>query len=346
MNTNYIKNFNHSEFSLLFERFLQAAKTNTPIWHGTVFIGPKPLYLESNIQWISDKIEQYFVHTIPNAHIDNIKELYVLENISADFIPKPDSQNSYVCFLGDDIYKKPDLFINKHCIFIKNGHQCIIYMYKNDFNSLYLGENHLLNKLFNYIFDEPDFTVLHGAVVGYNNRGVLITGLSGYGKSTLAAFCLARNMQFVADDRVALLKKPSGLYAYPIYTTISLGDNIPKEIKINQTYRTNSNTKDILILNKSQISENIQVTAVIEPCRDKTLPKKIIPCNHTGVITRICKDFSLLNTLTPSKNPIKDWNKIFNLLYGLDFFNINLSDSISDNANAIVNFLQTEKQNV
>lgn len=344
--TSYIKNFGQSKFVSLFDAFLNVAKSHTPMWRGTVYVGIKPLYLECNVKWIVDKIESYFVRVLPNVHIENAKELYVLEHIAADFIPKCDNQNAYICFIGDNLNQKPDMIINSHCVFMRSMQTNILYLFDNKYNQLYLGENHLLNKLFNYIFDDYNYTVLHGAAVGFNGYGVLITGLSGYGKSTLAAHCLAKGMQFIGDDRIALHKTQNGVFAHPIYATLSLGDNIPKNIKITSKCRCDSNTKDILVLDKSQIHDCIKVCAVIEPVKLNSKMPQIVKTSNATVITKICKDYSVLNTLTASKNPVLDYKKIFNLLFGLEFFNIQLSESISDNVDTIINFLKTGMKNV
>ncbi len=339
MNTSYIKNFNLSEFMSLFDKLESAVQSSQHKWCGTVYVGTRPLYLECNVQWMTDKIEQYFVNVLPNVKLENTPELYVI-NKTYDVFAVPDTEKTYVCCLGDNIYKRPDLIINPHCVFIKKSPKYIMALNDDESNFLYLGENHLLMKLFNYIFDEPNFAVVHGAVVGHNGCGILITGMSGYGKSTLSAHCMARGLQFVGDDRIALCKNSDGLFANPIYTTISLGDNIPSQLQITDTVRPTNSTKDILILDKSQISENIKITAVLEPQKSNCKTPEIIDTKPGHVITRMCMDFSTFNVLTPSKNQIGDWHKIFDLMTGISFYNIKLSESISDNVSAIINFIK------
>ena len=345
MNTCYIKNFNRSEFLSIFDRLQDVSNNISPIWCGIVYIGTEPIYLKCNIKCMADKIEQYFVKAIPNTRISNAPELVILNNLH-DIIPQIDASKEYVCFIDDNIYKKPDLIINQHCLFIKKENTSVIALNDSDDNFLYLGENHLLMKLLNHVLDKPNFAVVHGAVVGFNNCGILITGMSGYGKSTLSGHCLAHGLQFIGDDRIALTKKDRTLFANPIYTTLSLVDNIPSELKILYRSRPENSTKDILVLDKSLISENIQIVAVIEPSKKNNGKPEIIPATPANIITRICMDFSKFSVLTPSKNQIADWNKIFGLLGDAKFFNIKLSQSISDNVDTIINFIKSEVNNV
>jgi len=52
---------------------------------------------------------------------------------------------------------------------------------------------------------------LHAACVSLRNRGVLLMGASGAGKSTMALHCLLRNLDFVSED--AVFVKPRGMLA-------------------------------------------------------------------------------------------------------------------------------------
>ena len=58
-----------------------------------------------------------------------------------------------------------------------------------------------------------DSTVLHGSVVAFGGRGILILGASGAGKSALALALLGRGAALVADDRVHLARRGTALVA-------------------------------------------------------------------------------------------------------------------------------------
>ncbi len=60
---------------------------------------------------------------------------------------------------------------------------------------------------------EQDAACVHASCVAVQGAGVLITGVSGAGKSALALQMMALGAQFVADDRVALSTKGAQVLA-------------------------------------------------------------------------------------------------------------------------------------
>lgn len=61
--------------------------------------------------------------------------------------------------------------------------------------------------------DRSDHSILHATCVAHANRGLLIRGASGTGKSALALQLMALGAGLVADDRVQLSATPSGIIA-------------------------------------------------------------------------------------------------------------------------------------
>ena len=54
-------------------------------------------------------------------------------------------------------------------------------------------------------------TFMHGTAVAFGSAGLLITGRTGAGKSSLALELMALGASLVADDHVVLTRKPEGL---------------------------------------------------------------------------------------------------------------------------------------
>ncbi|MBR5903917.1 MAG: hypothetical protein IKZ49_00085 [Alphaproteobacteria bacterium] len=333
MYTNYVKNFDYSTFKSIRNKM---ENVDNPIyWRGTIYIGTQPLYIECGVEWLAKKIDTYFVKAIENQHIENSKELYILEAGISDFIYQPDWFTTNVYFLGDDLSKKPDLIVHNNCVFLKENNVSFISITNEDeINFYHLGENHLLMRLLNYIFDDESNIILHGAVVGYDNYGILITGLSGAGKSTLSAYCLKNGMQFVGDDRIAISKQGDSVVANPIYTTISLIKPI-SGLKTTTKYATKTGIKDIFILDKSQFSTNIPICAIIEPEKCELDTPQILQAQKSPILTRICMDYSYYSLLTRSTNPLVEYRMISDLLCNAKSFKLKLSTSIDKNANAL-----------
>lgn len=339
MPTNYTKNFDQSSFDAICDKLQNIAAQNKPVWRGTVYIGEQPLYIECDVQWLAEKIPLYFVKVLENTKIDGSKELYILNRGVYKFISCPDYYTTDIYFTGTNIYKHPDIIVHNNCLFIRK--KPVFYLSITEeygTNFYHLGENHLLMRLLNYIFDDDSNVILHGSAVGNENYGVLITGLSGSGKSTLSAYCLANGMKFVGDDRIALHRENNTVFADPIYTTLSLNETLDG-VKTIFSSRPNGSNKDVYVVDKSQISTHIPIKAIIEPIKSNLESPLITKCAISPVLTRVCMDYSYFSLLARHTNPLNDYKKISGLLAGIDSFKIELSKSINENAKTICNLI-------
>ena len=344
MYTNYFTNLNYQKICDLRNHVRDVTNRTKPLWHGTIYIGTEPLYLECHVKWLAEKINLYFVNVKEHYCDPRAKKLYILRAGVKDFIVQPDCFTTNVYFTQNHLCTKPDLIVHNNCVYLHYDDEYYMSVTSEDYTNFYhLGENHLLMRVLNYIFDSSDNIMLHGAVVGYKDYGILITGLSGYGKSTLSAHCLAQGMDFIGDDRVMLSKSNQNVFASPIYTTLSLSAPVPG-IQPVKTISCPNSTKDIVILDRKKIAQKIKIRAVLEPHNIKTNKPEIKPTKKPPVITKLCADYCNFSLLTRTINPLHDYKKISNLLANADFFIMNLSNNISDNANAIFD-LAKEKCN-
>lgn len=78
--------------------------------------------------------------------------------------------------------------------------------------------SHPVKQLLHWWALSKGMVLLHGAAVGYGDRGVLIAASGGAGKSTLALSCLAAGARYVSDDYL-LMESREGHRAFPIYST-------------------------------------------------------------------------------------------------------------------------------
>lgn len=341
MFNNHVINFPIDDFNSILLNMKNAANKK-PLWRGTVFVGNTPIYMEIHIKTIAAKIERYFIRTLPDVCVDGAKKLYVLNDGVDAFAKRPKNSVDYSCFLTSDTTIRPQLIVCNNCIFIHNSDEFFISLDDTEYNFRFIGENHLMMKLFNYILD--DSVVLHGAVVGTDDFGVLITGLSGAGKSTLAAHCLAQGVKFVGDDRIAINRVNDDIFANPVYTTISLY-NTMDGIKIIGTDVQSTSDKRNYILDKSQISHNIKIKSVIEPVATHARTPLIIPHKKQYILNKICMDYSNFSLIAKSTNVFKDYERISRLLNGCGYNIIELSESIESNAKRIVDFIKTKGAN-
>ncbi|WP_295311542.1 HPr kinase/phosphatase C-terminal domain-containing protein [Roseobacter sp.] len=61
--------------------------------------------------------------------------------------------------------------------------------------------------------EAPDTLILHASAVAVDGAGILITGVSGAGKSELALQLLSLGARLIADDRTVVHVRASGLRA-------------------------------------------------------------------------------------------------------------------------------------
>ena len=70
--------------------------------------------------------------------------------------------------------------------------------------------------ILHWFLSEHDIHLFHGAVVGYDDKAVLLTAKGGSGKSTTALACLLGGMDYLADDYAAI-DGIDGTTAYSLY---------------------------------------------------------------------------------------------------------------------------------
>lgn len=87
---------------------------------------------------------------------------------------------------------------------------------------VWMQEGHLFFQMFYRILNGPDSSLVHGACVGIDGKGVLMCARGGRGKSTLTVTSLLRGFEYVADDYLILERGDWGLRASPIYSTVAL----------------------------------------------------------------------------------------------------------------------------
>jgi hypothetical protein len=107
--------------------------------------------------------------------------------------------------------------------------------------------------------------LVHGAVVGYPNAGVLLAGPGGAGKSTVALACVEDGMDIVGDDYCLL----EGLTAWSLYSQAKLDDasmeRLPDLKSLVVERDTGPKQKHILNLVPRSPAQRITVQAVVVP---------------------------------------------------------------------------------
>ena len=90
MYTNYFTNLNYQKLCDLRNHVRAVTNRTKPLWHGTIYIGTEPLYLECHVKWLAEKINLYFVNVKEHYCDPRAKKLYILRAGVKDFIVQPD----------------------------------------------------------------------------------------------------------------------------------------------------------------------------------------------------------------------------------------------------------------
>lgn len=113
--------------------------------------------------------------------------------------------------------------------YVKDGKEITIEPYKDISNPdirLFL-----LGSVFGALLQQRGFLVLHGATVVINGKGVLFTGKSGVGKSTLAGALHKKNYSILTDDVSAVKLGEDGTpYVFPGFPSLKLWQDAAQKL--------------------------------------------------------------------------------------------------------------------
>ncbi len=91
-----------------------------------------------------------------------------------------------------------------------------------------------LRTIFNWLLGETGIQLIHAAAVGYKNDGLLISGLSGSGKTVTSLSCLKSGWNFLGDDFVAIGPGKEGgtVSVYSLYCSARLHSNMAEKFDL------------------------------------------------------------------------------------------------------------------
>jgi hypothetical protein len=182
-----------------------------------------------------------------------------------------------------------------------------------------------IRTLLHWILSESDTHLIHGAVMGMNNKSVLLSAKGGSGKSTTALSCFELGMDYLADDYVAVKVKDGSAIAYSLYNSVKV---IEKE----------GEEKTVMFLSEkapTQIKQEASLHAILIPRITHSKKTDIIPATKTEA-------FLALAPTTLFQLPLADSTKITSLkrvIESTPCYFLNLSEDRREVAQTIKNFL-------
>lgn len=280
--------------------------------------------------------------------------------ISSDFDPKTNLRLriDMICSKKKevDVYVFDNNYSKHNPVLEINPQRGILNGYDADTNTYYYGvknldpeefikEGHIFVQVFNQILKTENTNLVHGAVVGLNNKGILFCARGQRGKSTLAVLSMLKGFEYVSDDYLVLEKEGENLYSYPIYSIITLSPKMYNELYEDlegTRFISNNGRKDKYVINISNHHSTFKDKYPISICM---FPEIVSAPNPS--ITLCTKQekgravthlvHSTINQMC-GKHDIKTIQKLINMVKDFEFYKINLCHDIYKNVECLRDF--------
>lgn len=150
--------------------------------------------------------------------------------------------------------------------YVENGNHIIIYRESDQISDLAL-RSYLTGSAMSLALMQKNYIPLHGGSVAWEGKGIIISGVSGSGKSTVTMELLHHGFQFVADDLSVLHLEGGELQVFPgfpqqkVCRDIVLKNNMNMEELI---YIDEKRDKFARILKDGYVTEALPVACMIE----------------------------------------------------------------------------------
>lgn len=232
----------------------------------------------------------------------------------------------------------------------------IIEAYDTDNKTCYLGIDnfdseefiklgHAFVQQINVLIRTPSVSLAHGAIIGYNNNGMLFCARGQRGKSTLTVHAMMHGFEYVSDDYQILENKDGQVLSYPIYSIITLSPTMYSELydDLKGKFVSNNGRKDKYVINIAPYHDQFKKAYPIRFC----LFPEIV--NDPEPSIKFCtskeKGRAIVQLIQSTVMQMRDSNnhtaikKMFDMVKDLDFYKFNLCRNIAANTEYLRDFL-------
>lgn len=248
-----------------------------------------------------------------------------------------------------------------NCIFSTNTKNGILSAYNQDTSTYYyaaenleaeefIKQGHIFVQTFNKILKTPKTGLVHGAVVGLENKGVLFCARGQRGKSTLAVLAMMEGFDYVSDDYLTLENAKDGLYAHPIYSIITLSPRMYNELydNLDAKFISNNARKDKYVFNIESYHDRFKKRYPINICMFPEITNdkepSIVPCDKAERGRAITQLIHSTIKQTGDKNDISTVKKLMDFVKDFEYYRINLCPDIYANVRVLREFMQKIKE--
>lgn len=211
----------------------------------------------------------------------------------------------------------------------------------------FVKEGHLLVQIFNKILKTDNTSLIHGACIGMYNNGILICARGQRGKSTLTVLSLLRGFEYVSDDYLTLEKEGDNLYAYPIYSIITLSPvmyNRMYDCLVGTRFISNNARKDKYVLNIENFRSQFKTKYPIKICMSLEFTPdenpSIIECSQQEKGKAITQMVHSTTLQMHDMQDAKSIKKMIDMVNNFKFYKINLCSDIYKNVECLKVFIK------
>lgn len=205
----------------------------------------------------------------------------------------------------------------------------------------FIKQGHIFVQIFNKIIKTSNSALVHAAVVGIENKGILFCARGQKGKSTLAVLSMMEGFEYVSDDYLVIEKENDELYSYPIYSIITLSPKMYNELynDLKGKFVSNNARKDKYVIDISAYHSNFRAKYPIKICMFPQIvadeKPSIVACKKGQAITQLVH--STISQLE-DKHDIKTIKKLISFIKDFNFYQINLCSDIRQNVECLRQF--------
>ena len=217
------------------------------------------LYIESNYE-----IEEF----IKVDKVSNYDKVVITKGTISEKIKELINQGNNFGTSKEEIWFN----INNTAIYqICNGNRIAFEIYENA--DLDLVKGYLMCSCLGFIMIQREKLAIHGGCVVINDRGVIITGDRGAGKSTLTTALRLKGYKFLSDDVAAISDENNAIlvdYGFP-YQKLCVGamDNFKYESDKYKSIMGDTEMKYMIPVYDDFIKKNVQLEAIFKlSCED------------------------------------------------------------------------------
>lgn len=208
-------------------------------------------------------------------------------------------------------------------------------------------EGHIFVQILNKILKTENTNLVHGACIGLDNIGILFCARGQKGKSTLAVLSMLEGFEYVSDDYLILEKDNNKLFAYPIYSIITLSPRMYNELydKLEGArFLSNNARKDKYILNIENFHGRFMKKYPIELCMSLEFTSEqepfICECTQQEKGSAVTQMIHSTVLQMHDMQDVKTVKKIIDMINDYKFYKINLCNDIYKNVNCLRDFIK------